>query len=423
MATLISTPQELDNIRNNLSATYELTNDIDMSGWGNFQPIGNYITSSDVFTGHFDGKGYKITNLTINYTGNRVGLFGAVMNGAEIKNLGVENANVSTDGVIVGALVGYGKNITISNCFGKNCSVKTNTHTAGGLIGYSDTNSITDCFVSNVNIDSPQRNGVFVGFAQSNNNATYNISNSYAVGTINHNTLTNTDYGGFVGVINKNSGYVPQFTNCYYDSNVFGEQKDSATSGVIPRTTEEMKTQSSYTGWDFTDIWAINNDYPTLRVFDHSVPPQTVTQNVSSFISPITSNVQAIHPNRSIINVVSDVSRIDSKAIRGANTSKYTKSFILPFYGDIQANNKRVFMQEVSSYLASLSSSVTTQKQAIHSLISFVGHINGKSVSIFPMPEINAYSYFITNPTNTGVRFDPTNVFFKENPSFMEVKE
>jgi len=51
MATLISTPQQLDDIRNNLSGIYELSNDIDMSSWGNWTPI-------DDFSGSLDGKGY-----------------------------------------------------------------------------------------------------------------------------------------------------------------------------------------------------------------------------------------------------------------------------------------------------------------------------------------------------------------------------
>ena len=39
MVIYISTSQQLSNIRNNLDESYELTNDIDMSG-SNFIPIG-----------------------------------------------------------------------------------------------------------------------------------------------------------------------------------------------------------------------------------------------------------------------------------------------------------------------------------------------------------------------------------------------
>ena len=71
MATLISTPQQLDDIRNDLSGTFELSNDIIMSSWGNWIPI-------DDFLGSLDGKGYVISNLSVDKSGENAGLFGSV---------------------------------------------------------------------------------------------------------------------------------------------------------------------------------------------------------------------------------------------------------------------------------------------------------------------------------------------------------
>ena len=109
-ATPITTCTELQNIRNNLAGDYYLANDIDCSctsdwnGGAGFEPIG---TSGSKFTGTFDGKGYKITNLYINRPSTyNVGLFGSTGSGSEIKNVSLEEVNVSGY-MRVGGLVGF----------------------------------------------------------------------------------------------------------------------------------------------------------------------------------------------------------------------------------------------------------------------------------------------------------------------------
>ena len=62
-ATPITNCEELQNIRNGLAGDYYLANDVNCSGFDygdgkGFMPIG---TSSNKFTGTFDGQGYKIT--------------------------------------------------------------------------------------------------------------------------------------------------------------------------------------------------------------------------------------------------------------------------------------------------------------------------------------------------------------------------
>ncbi|MCL2510940.1 MAG: choice-of-anchor J domain-containing protein, partial [Bacteroidales bacterium] len=127
---IICTAEELDNVRNNLSAHYKLNNDIDLTEyleadgdgyakWGvaGWLPIGTSTTGNQ-FTGSFDGDGKVVSNLTINRTGtagNYNGLFGYT-NGATIKNLGVENCNITANAQ-VGGLVGYAVGSTITNCY------------------------------------------------------------------------------------------------------------------------------------------------------------------------------------------------------------------------------------------------------------------------------------------------------------------
>ncbi|NAS88749.1 hypothetical protein C4E24_03285 [ANME-1 cluster archaeon AG-394-G21] len=101
-ATPITTCTELQNISNNSAGNYYLANDINCSGFGNFEPIGN---GNHRFTGTFDGKGYKITNLYINQSStNYVGLFGCTGSGSEIKDVGLEEVDAYSGGGYVGGL-------------------------------------------------------------------------------------------------------------------------------------------------------------------------------------------------------------------------------------------------------------------------------------------------------------------------------
>lgn len=66
----IRTVADLQSVTNNLGATYELMNDIDLSGVS-FEPIGSVDRwGADAFTGTFHGNGHKIVGLKINDTGS-----------------------------------------------------------------------------------------------------------------------------------------------------------------------------------------------------------------------------------------------------------------------------------------------------------------------------------------------------------------
>ena len=133
--TIIETAEDLYNIRNDLDGKFILMNDIDLSGYENWDPIGRSQTGSfsEAFQGTFNGNGYVIKNLTINRPDEEyVGLFGYT-NGANIENVGLENVNV-TGGSKVGGLAGT--SITsgeMSNCYATG-SVRGEDN-VGGLAG------------------------------------------------------------------------------------------------------------------------------------------------------------------------------------------------------------------------------------------------------------------------------------------------
>ena len=94
---------ELQRIKNNLTAKYELTDNITCSmssDWNNekgFIPIGN---DTNRFTGNFEGNNYTISNLFIDRSSeNYVGLFGYTGGGSSIKDVGLINVGHSSSSI------------------------------------------------------------------------------------------------------------------------------------------------------------------------------------------------------------------------------------------------------------------------------------------------------------------------------------
>jgi hypothetical protein len=85
------------------------------------------------------------------------------------------------------------------------------------------------------------------------------IANCYSTGSV----CGTTGVGGLVGV--HESGEVG---DSFWDVEA---SEQSSSAGGTPKTTVEMKTQSTFTsaGWDFIDVWDIgeNQTYPFLRTY------------------------------------------------------------------------------------------------------------------------------------------------------------
>ena len=83
---------------------------------GNFEewtPIG---TESNRYTGTFDGKGYTISGIYINTNKDYQGLFGYIVEGGTVKDLGIEDSWIS-GGYYVGGIVGDGYKGRIEGCY------------------------------------------------------------------------------------------------------------------------------------------------------------------------------------------------------------------------------------------------------------------------------------------------------------------
>lgn len=195
-AIRIKSAEELNNIRKDptsLSQSYVLANDIDLSGFDSWSPIGEPVLDHTGkkehenmvfhFTGSFDGNGYAIKNMTIdnikadeefNYL--CIGLFGqvaaveGVANSGVIKNVTLTNFKINLDGLqsrfYIGAIAGrvtsgasvlyssvQGEIINpegdyedgfIDSLIGSRAEPTENTY-FGGAVGYVDNSEITGC--------------------------------------------------------------------------------------------------------------------------------------------------------------------------------------------------------------------------------------------------------------------------------------
>ena len=273
--TGITTCEELQDMKNDLSGNYFLANDIDCSctaGWNEgagFEPIGNL---SNPFTGTFDGRGHKITNLYINRPSTwHVGLFGCTGSGSEIRNVRLENVSVNgykgvgslvghNKGIIsnsyssgsvngdwyIGGLLGYNKYSTVEMSFSK-CNVN-GAYLIGGLLGFNERGTVNNSY-STGNVGGINRIGGLVGY-----NYYATVSNSYSTGSV---TGSGEDIGGLIG-------YGGGATHSYWDIETSGQ---SSSAGGEGKTTAEMKQQATFVGWDFTNIWDIIEGvtYPYLQ--------------------------------------------------------------------------------------------------------------------------------------------------------------
>jgi hypothetical protein len=240
------------------SAHYRLTASIDLSGirWG------TAVIPS--LAGTFDGDGHTILHLTIKTIEfeSYGGLFGYLRSGAEVKNLGVVDVNITGSGFLncVGGVVGSngswgtsGGNVT--RCYSTGVVRTTGGwgRVVGGLVGVNYGNVIYCYSTAAVSGD-----GGLVGY----NAGT--VTKCYSAGAV---SGIGPSTGGLVG---RNGGGV---TDCFWDIDTSGQ---ATSAGGLGKTTSEMQTAKTFldAGWDFVDetangsedIWKIVEGvgYPRL---------------------------------------------------------------------------------------------------------------------------------------------------------------
>lgn len=327
----IATAAQLNAMRYFIGGHFILMNDIDLGfdtgnsggqfwnegkGWNPiYFPLVNNRPIHITFQGFFNGNNQTIRNLMINRPDEQnIGLFVSTGVAAVIANVGLVNVDI-TGFEQVGGLIGFNFGtvqnsyttgevnglLTSGGLLGQNnlggspgtiiesyssvdiiCEIRdcgglvgrnwggviersfatgdvtlTPTsndifhHSVGGLVGFNDTGTITNSY-SMGSVKGNINNG---GLAGRNSNGAI-ITNSYSIGSVE----AESDAGGLVG-LNEDSSAI---NNSYWNVETSGINSSGHGLGL---TTAQMLQKSSFTGWDFDDIWAINENetYPFLK--------------------------------------------------------------------------------------------------------------------------------------------------------------
>jgi hypothetical protein len=315
----VSTPDQLNNMRNDLQSNYKLTADIDLTGY-NFLPVGT--DNNSPFIGRFLGNGHIISNLTINNSGStHQGLFGFTAN-ADIENLGLVNVNI-IGAQSVGGLIGECVGTTIHNVYVTGY-IEGVDH-VGGIIGGTDNGTLTtikDSYANANVVTRASQVGGILGDAQSTD-----IERVYFTGTVNA-PLGNqgNNSGGIIGLTENglvslngvaslatvvNGGTTSEFvargnalssaTNIYTRSDMVLSANASSDGGLGRSTVDQQKSLSVFQnstiyqttmGWDFSTIWQIiNGNFPTFKPF------------ITAIIPVLDSNKPVVYSGNGSINV------------------------------------------------------------------------------------------------------------------------
>lgn len=252
------------------------------------------------------------TNLTGNYIGGITG--GCIANGtiSSCKNTGRVSGNTHIGG-ITGTWTGTSEsrlsdtNITRCSNSGNVSSDSKGNKFAGGIIGSINFNalSIQECFNTGA-VSAGGSTGGILG--RCSDSGAVSINNCYNTGALTCQgplQQVNNTAGGMIGggIGMKANVIAMTITNCYNTGIVSNNLNPAKACGITPvivvgaaalgnnicldgagsketgsfgtaigysftyanKTDTEMKQQNTYTGWDFTDIWTINSNYPTLK--------------------------------------------------------------------------------------------------------------------------------------------------------------
>ena len=299
---------------------YKLGNDISLSAYSSgagWEPIGINVSTTDMrpFLGVFDGDNKVITNLYINNTTQeRVGLFGTIMGGT-VKNLGVENVNITSTTIVnapsgvtrVGGVVGNNNTGVVSNCYSTGSVYVTTTSDptsdtyAGGVVGFNS-GTVSNCY-STSSVFADANNESTAGGVVGGNNVDCSVSNCYSTGSV-------TSYSSAGGVVGNNNGPV---SNCYSTGSI---TSSSYVGGVVGRNNSTVSScystgtvrSSSLNYGTAGGVVGDNNGTVSNCYSTSSVTANYLSGGVSSLNSGTVSNCAAL--NSSISSTGTNFGRV-----------------------------------------------------------------------------------------------------------------
>ena len=246
-----------------------MEDDVDMEGVTDWTPLFNIEDQSNGYPYiDFDGRNHVIRNLTSNTDGayDYCGVFGVLC--GNVRNLGVENANVTCTGG-TGILAGYlGHSSYGRTCYIENVWVTgkiTASGYCGGMFGnVANESHITNCY-ANVEVNgSTDLTGGIIGRVR----AKVVMTQVYAAGTINRG-------GGIIGGGFQDATPAGSYNSVGVWNNTnknFGPARgsDSLNDIIYYDGTNFADMQTQVVAWD-PDVWSCDMEpgsYPILAAFD-----------------------------------------------------------------------------------------------------------------------------------------------------------
>ena len=373
----IRTVDDLYGIRNDLSGNYILMNDIDLSeatapggaydtgnGW---VPIGDF---NNPFEGILDGNGYYIKGLHMygKIELRDIGLFGAC-EGVSILNLGLLDVDINIsptymgyDRTGFGALAGRGRgnaSNNLINCFITGKITVTDSSYAGNYLGTLSGSGfdIQNCY-STAQIECKHSNGeydnTFCGIAAGSG---IHMECTYNYGAVN-NGQGYSVYCSF--------GYLVNVNNCYYL-----QDTGKGNEGCTPLTETQMQSPSFYTGFDFQNIWMIDElssyPYPQLKSCPQVRVQSLEMKNVPTKL--VYAQGEQLDLSGGVLSItyadgVVTSTALDSTMISGADMNKPGKQTVTVSYLNA-ASTFEIEVQEVEAAEITLSeSSISLNRNA-----------------------------------------------------------
>ncbi len=226
--TPIYTAEDLNNIRNNLSGSYILMNDIDLSVYENWEPIGTELSS---FKGEIDGnnksiKGLYISNVVESTNRASAGLL-AFVSGATIKNLNVIDADIEiqkqTDHFYsVGVVSGNSKYSVFENCkvSGNVIAEVNGTCSVGGITGEITTDSAINNCENTADIKANGKSELYVGGIVGSASSHITLCHNAGNIAVNNSKSQKKEFDSIcIGGICGNM-FLKEISNCYNTGNI-----------------------------------------------------------------------------------------------------------------------------------------------------------------------------------------------------------
>ena len=199
---------------------------------------------------------------------NAGGLIGQMRGTTVTRSYATGNISAGTQDIAGGLVAEAGLSSVISESYAT--GDVTGSDEIGGLVGFLSNSLLENSYATGA-VNGRARVGGLIG-----NTSTATILNSYATGPV---TATTSVVGGLIG----DSDSLSSITSSYYDSTNTG-QSDTGTGE--PRTTVQLRQQSTFTNWDFTEAWKIveggNTPYLAWQPFASIAPALHSPDNESS---------------------------------------------------------------------------------------------------------------------------------------------